>query len=204
MRAFPLSSSLTGVAVALALAACSSTPTADSTAPPAPASSGPFTAGSNSVTLEGTIAAVDKAGRTVTINGRDGAVLDFVASDAVRNFNQLKVGDKVALDYEEAVALELQPAGSAPVGVSSSQGGSVAAPGSRPGGSMSRTVSVVTEVVAVDPVANTIALKGPRGNTQIIAVEREDLRARLPQVKKGDLLRISYTEAVALAIRPAP
>lgn len=204
MRSFPLSSALTGLALALAMAACSSTPAADSAAPATPASTGPFTAGANSVTLEGTIAAVDKATRTVTINGRDGAVLEFVASDAVRNFNQLKVGDKVALDYEEAVALELQPAGSAPVGVSSSQGGSVAAPGSRPGGAMSRTVSVVTEVVAVDPVANTIALKGPRGNTQIIAVEREDLRARLPNVKRGDLLRISYTEAVALAIRPAP
>ncbi|OUL25946.1 hypothetical protein BV378_14000 [Nostoc sp. RF31YmG] len=156
------------------------------------------------MTLEGTVAAVDKASRTVTINGRDGAVLDVVASDAVRNFDQLRVGDKVALDYEASVALELQPAGSAPVGVSGSQGGSVAAPGSRPGGSLSRTVSVVTEVVAVDPVANTIALKGPRGNTQIIAVEREDLRAKLPRVNRGDLLRISYTEAVALAIRPAP
>jgi len=56
-------------------------------------------------------------------------------------------------------------------------------------------------VAAVDPVANTIALRGPRGNTQIIAVEREDLRAKLPSVKRGDLLKISYTEAVALGIR---
>lgn len=199
MRDFRFSSALLAVAVAAAMAGCSSTPAADA----ASAGPTPYTAGKASVTLEGTVAAVDKANRTVTITGRDGAVLDVVASDAVRNFDQLQVGDKVALDYEEAVALELQPAGSAPVGVSTSQGASVAAPGGRPGGSMARTVSVVTEVVAVDPVAHTIALKGPRGNTQIIAVDREDLRARLPSVSRGDLLRITYIEAVALSIRPA-
>ncbi len=119
----------------------------------------------------------------------------------MRNFNQLKVGDTVSLDYEAAVALELQPAGSAQVGVSSAQGGTVAPLDDRPGGTIAKTISLVTEVVAVDPVANTIALKGPRGNTQIIAVQREDLRARLPNVKRGDLLRISYTEAVAVDIR---
>jgi hypothetical protein len=203
MRAFRLSSSFLAVAVALAVAGCASSPSA-SRAAPAAANPAPYTAGVASVTLEGTVAAVDKASRTVTITGRDGAVLDVVASDAVRNFDQLRVGDRVELDYEEAVALELQPAGSAPVGLSTSQGASVAAPGSRPGGSMARTVSVVTEVVAVDPVAHTIALKGPRGNTQIIAVEREDLRAKLPGVSRGDLLRLSYTEAVALSIRPSP
>ncbi len=195
---FPSSS----LALVVALAAgCSSTPTS-SQAPPAPA--GPYTAGTSQVTLQGTITAVDKASRALTISGNDGASLDFIASPAVRNFDQLKVGDKVALDYEEAIALELQPAGSGQVGVTSAQGGTVAPAGGRPGGSLSRTVSVTTEVVAVDPVANTIALKGPRGNTQLIAVEREDLRAKLPNVKKGDLLRISYTEAVALSIRPSP
>ena len=73
--------------------------------------------------------------------------------------------------------------------------------GATPGGARSNTIEIVTEVAAVDPVANTIALRGPRGNTQIIAVEREDLRAKLPSVKRGDLLKISYTEAVALGIR---
>ena len=140
----------------------------------------------------------------MTVTGSDGGIVDFIASPEVRNFNQLKVGDKVSLDYEAAVALELQPAGSDQVGVSAAQGGTMAPTGTRPGGSRSNTVSVVTEVVAVDPVANTIALRGPRGYTQIIAVERPDLQAKLPQVQRGDLLRISYTEAVALSISPSP
>jgi len=202
MRIVHLPSSVMVIAVALAIGGCQSTPPAEAAAP-APAPSGPFTAASSNVTLEGEITALDKATRAVTVTGSDGGSLEFVAGPDVRNFNQLKVGDKVILDYQAAVALELQPAGSAQVGVTAAQGGTVAAVGAKPGGTVARTVSLVTEVAAVDPVANTIALRGPRGNTQIIAVQREDLRAKLPNVKRGDLLRISYTEAVAVSIRRA-
>lgn len=200
MRVLPLSSSVVVIAVALATGGCQSTPSAEA-ASAAPAPSAPFTAASANVTLQGEITALDKASRAVTVTGSDGASLEFVAGPDVRNFNQLKVGDKVTLDYQSAVALELQPAGSAQVGVTTAQGSTVAIPGAKPGGTAARTVSLVTEVAAVDPVANTIALRGPRGNTQIIAVQREDLRAKLPNVKRGDLLRISYTEAVAVSIR---
>jgi len=199
MRVLHLPSSVVVIAVALAIGGCQSTPPAEEAA--APARSGPFTAASSNVTLEGEITALDKTSRAVTVTGSDGGSLEFVAGPDVRNFNQLKVGDKVTLDYQAAVALELQPAGSAQVGVTAAQGGTVAAAGAKPGGTVARTVSLVTEVAAVDPVANTIALRGPRGNTQIIAVQREDLRAKLPNVKRGDLLRISYTEAVAVSIR---
>jgi len=203
MPTLRLSPSVLVIGLALAAGGCNSTP-AETVAPavPPPPAARPYTIDSSHVTLQGAITGIDKASRTVTIRGSEGAEVELVASDEVRNFDQLQVGDSVALDYDEAVALQLQPAGSAQVGVTSEQGGTLAAAGTKPGGSMSDTISIVTEVVAVDPIANTIALKGPRGNTQKIAVEREDLRAKLPNVKKGDLLKISYTEAVAVSIRP--
>ncbi|MFL9585241.1 hypothetical protein [Stenotrophomonas sp. AB1(2024)] len=202
MRILALSSSVTLIVVALATGGCQSTPSAQTESPP-PARSlpGPVTAASAGVTLQGQITALDKSSRAVTVTGADGSSLSFVAGPDVRNFNQLKVGDNVTLDYRAAVALDLQPAGSGEVGVTTSQAGTVPVRGATPGGARSNTVNIVTEVVAVDPVANTIALRGPSGNTQLIAVEREDLRAKLPSVKRGDLLRISYTEAVALGIR---
>lgn len=202
MRVLPSSSSVIVLVAVLATGGCQSTPPAEAAAP-ARAASGPFTAASQRINLQGEITALDKATRAITVTGSDGGSLEFVAGPDVRNFSQLRVGDRVSLDYEAAVALELQPAGSAQVGVSTAQGGTVAPVGTRPGGTKASTVSLVTEVVAVDPVANTIALRGPRGNTQIIAVEREDLRAKLPNVKRGDLLRISYTEAVAVSVHPA-
>ena len=202
MRFLALSSSVTLIVAALATSGCQSTPPPAGPSAPAPrALPGPMTAASAGVTLQGQITAIDTRTRAVTVTGADGGSLDFIAGADVRNFNQLKVGDKVTLDYQAAVALDLQPAGSAPVGVTRSQAGTVPIRGATPGGARSNTIEIVTEVAAVDPVANTIALRGPRGNTQIIAVEREDLRAKLPSVKRGDLLKISYTEAVALGIR---
>ncbi len=202
MRFLALSSSVTLIVAALATSGCQSTPPPAEPSAPAPrALPGRMTAASAGVTLQGQITAIDTRTRAVTVTGADGGSLDFIAGADVRNFNQLKVGDKVTLDYQAAVALDLQPAGSAPVGVTRSQAGTVPIRGATPGGARSNTIEIVTAVAAVDPVANTIALRGPRGNTQIIAVEREDLRAKLPSVKRGDLLRISYTEAVALGIR---
>lgn len=202
MRFLALASSVTLIVAALATGGCQTTPPPAEPSAPAPRSlPGPMTAASAAVTLQGQITAIDTRTRAVTVTGADGSSLDFIAGADVRNFNQLKVGDKVTLDYQAAVALDLQPAGSAPVGVTKSQAGTVPIRGATPGGARSNTIEIVTEVAAVDPVANTIALRGPRGNTQIIAVEREDLRAKLPSVKRGDLLKISYTEAVALAIR---
>ncbi|MCS4280106.1 hypothetical protein [Stenotrophomonas rhizophila] len=204
MRVLALSSSVMLIAAALASSGYPSTASAAvAVAPPATRSApGPVTAASSQVTLEGQITALDARSRAVTITGADGAILEFVAGPDVRNFRQLKVGDKVILDYTAAVALDLQPAGSETVGLTTAQAGTVPIRGTAPGGAQSNTVSIVTEVAAVDPVANTIALRGPRGNTQIIAVERDDLRAKLPNVKRGDLLQISYTEAVAVSIQP--
>src|SRR5688572_5456273 len=54
-----------------------------------------------------TVVAVDKATRTVTLKGPQRTV-DIVAGDAVRNFDQIKVGDRVVAKYVEALTLELK------------------------------------------------------------------------------------------------
>ena len=170
-----------------------------------PKASAPVTLSSNQVTLEGSITRVDRANRMVTIRGAEGGgEVDVFADDRIRNFDRLQVGDRVALDYTSAVALEIAPAGSSQVGASVEQGASRAAAGARPGGAVSETVNVVAEVVAVDAAANRVTVKGPSGNVTTLDVIREDLRARLPRLKVGDLLRLTITEAVAVDIRPRP
>ena len=190
-------SSPLAIATVLALSACSSTP-ADT------AARAPVTLSSEQVTLEGSIIRVDRANRMVTIRGSEGAELDVSVDDQVRNFDQLQVGDRVALDYHRAVAAQIEPAGSFQVGTTVEQGGSRAGAGSRPGGSASETVTLVAEVLAVDAAASTVTLKGPRGNVVTLEVLREDLRARLARIKAGDLLRVTFSEAVAVDIRPRP
>ena len=182
------------VALALSVSACS-------TGPKQPAA---YDLASEQVTLEGSITRVDHANRMVTIRGPEGGEVDLFVGDQVRNFEQLKVGDRVALDYTSAVALEIKPAGSAQVGTSLEQGSSRTAKGAKPGGTTSEAVTLVAEVLAVDAAANTVTLKGPRGNVVTLDVVREDLRKGLKSLKAGDLLQVTFTEAAAVNIRPRP
>ena len=108
------------------------------------------------------------------------------------------------MDYTSAVAVELQPAGSADRDAVVDSAMGTAAPGDKPGGAAGATATVVTEVTAVDTRANTITLKGPRGNEVTLDVVRDDLRDRLKKVKVGDLLKVTLTEAIAVNVRPRP
>jgi hypothetical protein len=62
-------------------------------------------------------------------------------------------------------------------------------------------VSVTGKVVGVDKANKQITLRGPEGRTSVIDVKQPRY---LDVVKKGDLIEITYTEALAIAVEPAP
>jgi hypothetical protein len=62
-------------------------------------------------------------------------------------------------------------------------------------------VTVLADVVAVDPKKSTITLKGPAGNTVELNVQNPD---HFKVVKKGDQVEAVYTEALAISVTPAP
>ena len=62
-------------------------------------------------------------------------------------------------------------------------------------------VTVLADVVGVDEKKSIISLKGPRGNVIDLKVENKD---HFKVVKKGDQVEAVYTEALAIAVAPAP
>jgi len=145
-----------------------------------------------------TVVAIDKATRTVTLKGPQ-RTLDVVAGDEVRNFDQVRVGDRVVAKYVEALTLELRKA-KAPLDAKGEVAAARAAPGARPAGAVGREVTVLADVVAVDPKRSIISLKGPRGNVVDLKVRNQD---HFKVVKKGDQVEAVYTEALAVAVVPA-
>jgi hypothetical protein len=147
------------------------------------------------------VVGIDKATRTVTLKGPQGNVVDVVAGDEVKNFDQIKLGDLVVARYAEALTLELRKtkagAGDASVRAEAAK----AKPGERPAVAGARQVTALAEVVAVDPKKSTITLKGPMGNRVTLAVQDPD---HFKVVKKGDQVEVTYTEAIALSVEPAP
>src|SRR5688500_14821779 len=63
------------------------------------------------VKLDATITAIDPATRAVTLKGPKGNEVVIVAGPEVKNFAQMKVGDNVAVEYVEALTLELKKGG---------------------------------------------------------------------------------------------
>ena len=153
------------------------------------------------VEISARVVAIDKATRTVTLKGSKGDAVDVVAGDEVKNFDQIKLGDTVVARYMQALSLELRKTKGGAGGVAVREGAARAQPGERPAVAGAREVTAIAEVVAVDPKKSTITLKGPRGNVVELDVHNPD---QFKVVKKGDQVEVTYTEALAMSVEPAP
>jgi hypothetical protein len=145
------------------------------------------------------VTAIDKATRTITLKGPEGRSFDVVAGDAVKNFAQIKVNDEVVVEYIRALTLEVKKGGGPRSRVDSADAVR-AKPGEKPGAAVGRQVTIMADVIDVNPKEKTITVKGPKGNIVELEVKNPD---HFKVVKKGDQIEANYVEAVALSVEPA-
>lgn len=148
--------------------------------------------------VNATITAIDAATRKVTLKTQAGKVMDMTVGDEARNFDQLRVGDKVAVEYNEALTVSLKK-GSGPATMQEREIAERSEPGAKPGGRVGREVTVVAQVVAVNKDAQTVTVKGPRGRVVDLMVDDPE---QMKGIKKGDRVQAVYTEAVAISVTP--
>jgi hypothetical protein len=146
------------------------------------------------------VVGLDKATRTVTLKGPQGRVVDVVAGDEVKNFDQIHVGDSVSVRYLEALTLELRKVKSKATAPTVQEEVATAKPGATPAAAGAREITAIAEVTAVDKKKSTITLKGPRGNSITLDVQNPE---QFKVVKKGDQVDVTYTEALAVSVEPA-
>ena len=147
------------------------------------------------VTLRGTVEAVDTEKQTVTIKGPKRSLTVQVRDP--KKLEMIKVGDPVVGKYYEALAFEVKKAGEATPGVTAQQGMATSQPGAPPVGVVGQQVTITATIVAIDKKAHTVTIKGPEGNTE--TVKARDPK-NLDKVKVGDLVEITYTRALAIAL----
>jgi Cu/Ag efflux protein CusF len=150
--------------------------------------------------MTATVQEIDPATRTVLLKSPNGRVVEVEVGDEARNFDQLKVGDVVTAVYREALTLNLKKGGDGIASVTEQPSMERAPAGGKPGGTMGRTVNVVANVVAVNHKSHTVTLKGPKGNTLDLKVEDPE---QFANIKKGDQVEATYTEALAISVQPA-
>ncbi|HEY1329314.1 MAG TPA: hypothetical protein VGI14_20440 [Casimicrobiaceae bacterium] len=150
-------------------------------------------------TLEATITAIDPATREVTLKGAKGQEVTVVAAPEVQNFAQMKVGDRVEAQYLEALSVELKKGGGQPVARTERAGAQGAQPGQKPAALGGRQMTIVADVVAVDPTTQSVTLKGPQRTVEVKVADPEQFKL----IAVGDQIQATYTEAVAIAVTPA-
>lgn len=150
-----------------------------------------------------TVEAVDMATRMVTIVRPDGKSFVVHADEQVRNLGQVKVGDKVTVEYYEGLVAEIAPPGASPSEMKSSSVLARAPLGERPAAAMGKSVTATVVIEYVDPIRNVIHFKGPLGKTRIVKVMKPEFRTMLKTLKPGDQVTLTYFEALAVSVRPA-
>jgi len=151
------------------------------------------------VKLTATITAIDKASRDVTLKGPQGNEVTLTAGPEVKNFDQMKVGDQVNVEYVQALTLELKKGGGLVVARTEQKGAAAAKPGEKPAGAAGRQVTIVADVIGVDAAKQSITLKGPKQTVEMRIQDPEQFK----RIAKGDQVEATYTQALAIAVTPA-
>ena len=168
-------------------------------APDKPSAGAPGVVMADVVVINATVEAVDKDKRTVTLKGSGGRTVTLKVGPNAKNFDQIKVGDKVKGKFLDSVALFVRKAGTPP-DAAEMQAVSVAPRGQKPKAMTVDTVEISAKVEKIDYKKRLVTLKGPEGNTRTIKVDPRV--KRLAEIKVGDDIVLRHTEALAIEVIP--
>jgi hypothetical protein len=152
----------------------------------------------SSETVTAKVLMINQKTREVVIKTDDGQLYDFFASDNVKNLAQVKKGDIITAVYTESLAYEVRKHGT--TGVTTTDASAVAKPGTKPAGIAAEQTTVTVTITAIDTKKPSVTFKGPNGNRKTVKVKDPQ---KLNGVKVGDLVDITYTEAIAVKVDAA-
>jgi hypothetical protein len=110
----------------------------------------------------------------------------------------VKVGDTVIAEYKQDLSIEVVAGDGTAPGAGELSAMTRTAEGEMPGLAAVNTTVVTATVEAIDLEANTFKLKGPNGEVnEYVARDPENLK----KAAVGDLVVITYTEAVAITVQ---
>jgi hypothetical protein len=156
---------------------------------------------SRTMTVSAVVAAIDHETRVVTVRKADGEEITFTASEEARNLGQVAVGDILRAEYIETLSIEvLANDGMEPEAVA---GAALARAkeGEMPGMAAMEQAVITAVVEEINLENNTFKLREPDGSVnEYVARVPENLR----RAKVGDLVVITVTNAVAIAVEEQP
>jgi hypothetical protein len=156
---------------------------------------------SNKVVVTSVVEAINHETREVTLKGEDGELVTFTASEEARNLGQVDVGDIVTAEYLQSITIDVRPNDGTEPGV-----GEVTAMGRTDEGEMPGIVAMESQVSTailheINLETNSFKLREADGRINEYAARDPE---NLKRVVVGDLVIITYTEAVAISVEEKP
>lgn len=149
------------------------------------------------VTATATITSIDPVKRAVSLKFGDGSTKGFIVSDAVKNFDQMKVGDIVRSTVVESVAIYVKKMKQDP-DVKVEKSVNVAPKGQKPGIAITETFELTAKIESIDLNKGTITLKTPSGDFKTFAIKKSE--DSFKNIKIGDDVVVDVTMAVILDV----
>ena len=148
----------------------------------------------NSYDLTARVTAIDPVRRTVTVVGASGDSTTFLCGSAVRNFNQIHVGDQLKIRLTDLLSGALVDPKNP-----SHDGGSTlllrAPEGAMPAAAVAETMQITATITGIDTLRHIVSLRYPDGSLHHYAVRKDvDLKSR----KVGEKVVIRKTMATAI------
>jgi hypothetical protein len=145
--------------------------------------------------------AIDMDKRLVVLRREDGTTVTVRVDDRVKNLPQVRVGDRLLVNYREAVAFQVRPAGEVAPSTSMKEALITAKPGEKPAGVGTQEVTLVATIVGIDPDKPSVLLQTTNGEVTEVRVRDPN---NLKRVKVGDHVEVTYSTALALSVVPTP
>jgi Cu/Ag efflux protein CusF len=164
-----------------------------------PSPQAPTTTMAQKISATATVVTVDAQKHHLTLRGDNGDEFTVDIPESVK-LDQLHEGDRLKIDYYEAIAISLKKgeAGAPPRAGETTITERKA--GTLPGGMTAHRITATVEVVKVDRAHNKLTVKRPDGATDTINVTDPALQANLANLKEGDRIQATYTEAAAITV----
>ena len=157
-------------------------------------------AGERRYKMTATVQALDLTNREITLEGAHGKSETIKVAPEVSNLDQVKVGDRVVVNYTQGLLMRMQAPGEPPVQPSATIAAERAAPGAAPAAGVAATLQATVTIKAIDMKNRMVTLEGPQGNLYHV---KAGPKLHLEKAKVGDKLAATYTESVAIAVEPA-
>jgi hypothetical protein len=147
-------------------------------------------------TAQAIVSDVDKSTRKVSLKGSDGNTTSFTAGPEIKNFDQIKKGDKVTATVKERLVVFVRSGSEDPT-ISHRAALATAPKGAKPGAMSSEMYEITARVTAIDTANRVATLSFGQGETRTVHV-RPDVD--LSRYKVGDTVVIQVSAALSVLV----